>query len=63
VRLTLVIVILLVIALPVTLLVLSTGTNLKLDPPLTSVGMMTPVQVHIENPHGVRRLTAVIEQD
>jgi murein DD-endopeptidase MepM/ murein hydrolase activator NlpD len=63
VRLILVIVILLVIAVPVTLLVLSTGTNLKLDPPITSVGMVTPVQVHIENPHGIRRLTAVIEQD
>jgi hypothetical protein len=63
VRLTLVIVILLVIALPVTLLVLSTCTNLKLDPPITAVGTLTPVQLHIENPHGIRRLTAAIEQD
>jgi murein DD-endopeptidase MepM/ murein hydrolase activator NlpD len=63
VRLTLVIVILLVIALPVTLLLLSTGTNLKLDPPITAVGTLTPVQLHIENPHGIRRLTATIEQD
>ena len=62
-RLTLVIVILLVIALPVTLLVLSTGTNLKLDPPVAAVGTLTTVQVHIENPHGIRRLAAVIEQD
>ena len=62
-RLTLVIVILLVIALPVTLLLLSTGTNLKLDPPITAVGTLTPVQLHIENPHGIRRLTAAIEQD
>jgi murein DD-endopeptidase MepM/ murein hydrolase activator NlpD len=63
VRLTLVIVILLILALPVTLLMLSTGTNLKVDPPITAVGTVTPVQVHIENPHGIRRLTAIIEQD
>ncbi|MCU1275313.1 MAG: peptidase [Bryobacterales bacterium] len=62
-RLTLVIVILLVIALPVTLLLLSTGTDLKLDPLLTAVGTVTPVELHIENPHGIRRLTAAIEQD
>jgi hypothetical protein len=63
VRLTLVVVVLLAIAVPVTLLTISTGTSLKIDPPITAVGTMTPVQLRVENPHGIRRLNAVIEQD
>ena len=62
-RLLLVVVILLVIAAPVMLLLLSNGTVLQLDPPVPAVGTQTPVQVRIENPHGIRALAAVIEQD
>ena len=54
---------LLVIAVPVSLLMLSGGTALKIDPPVTAIGNVTPIQVRIENPHGVRRITGVIEQD
>ena len=50
------------IAVPAFLLMLSGGTALKIDPPVTAIGNMTPIQVHIENSHGVRRITGVIEQ-
>ena len=62
-RLTLVLSVLLVIALPVTLLVLSSGRTSSWIRPLQLIGRYTPVQVRIENPHGIRRITAVIEQD
>ncbi len=52
-----------VVAVLASLLLLSSGTTLKIDPPVTAIGVATPVQVRIENPHGIRRLTAVIEQD
>src|SRR5437016_10601538 len=42
---------------------LSNGTGLKLDPPVTAIGTLTPIQVQIENPHGVRHITAIIEQN
>jgi len=62
VRLPLIILVVLLIAVPVCLLMLSGGTVLKIDPPVTAIGDVTPIQVHIENSHGVRRLTGVIEQ-
>lgn len=58
-----VVIIVLVLAVPVSLLLLSSGTTLKIDPPVTVIGMATPVQVRVDNPHGIRRLTAIIEQD
>ena len=61
-RLLIVVLIVLVIAIPLSLLLLSGGTVLKLDPPVAAIGNQTPVQVRIENPHGVRRITGVIEQ-
>jgi murein DD-endopeptidase MepM/ murein hydrolase activator NlpD len=63
VRYLLIVVIVLVLAVPLALVLLSTGTTLKIDPPVTAIGAATPVQVQIENPHGIRRLTAIIEQD
>jgi murein DD-endopeptidase MepM/ murein hydrolase activator NlpD len=63
VRVLLVILIVLAIAAPVSLLMLSNGTTLKIDPPVTAIGALTPVQVRIENPHGIRRFTAIIEQN
>jgi murein DD-endopeptidase MepM/ murein hydrolase activator NlpD len=63
VRLLLVVVILLVIATPVSLFLMSNGTAIKLDPPVTALGDVTPIQVHIDNPHGVRRITGIIEQN
>jgi murein DD-endopeptidase MepM/ murein hydrolase activator NlpD len=46
-----------------TLLVLSGGTQLSINPPLASVGITTPVTVNLANPHGVRRVAAYLEQD
>jgi hypothetical protein len=63
VKILLVVVILLAIVAPVTLLMLSNGTALKLDPPVTAIGTLTPIQVRVDNPHGVRRITGTIEQN
>ena len=45
------------------LVVLSDGTKLDIRPPLKSVGVATPVTVHLANPHGVRHVAAYLEQD
>jgi hypothetical protein len=44
------------------LLVLSRSTQLSISPPVNSVGVTTPVTVHLTNPHGVRRVAAYLEQ-
>ena len=46
---------------PVVLLFLSNRTHISFDPPLRFVGADTPVHLRIENPHGVRRVTAWFE--
>jgi len=63
VKLLLIILAVVLMAVPASLLMLSGGTVLKLDPPVTAIGNVTPVQVRIENAHGVRRITGAIEQD
>jgi murein DD-endopeptidase MepM/ murein hydrolase activator NlpD len=63
VRYLLIIIIVVVLAVPLSLVLLSNGSSLKIDPPVTAIGGVTPVQVRIENPHGIRRLTGIIEQD
>jgi hypothetical protein len=45
------------------LVALSGTTRLSISPPVKSVGLTTPVTVHLTNPHGVRRVAAWIEQD
>ncbi len=62
-RLVAIVLIVVVIAVPGALLLLSGGTTLKIDPPVMAIGVATLVQVRIENPHGIRRLTASVEQD
>ncbi len=54
--------VILVILSPVALLVLSNRTQMAFDPPLRFVGAVTTVQVRVENPHGLRRVTAWFEQ-
>ncbi len=61
-KLLLVVLAVVLIAVPASLLMLSGGTVLKLDPPVTAIGNVTPIQVRIENSHGVRRITGAIEQ-
>jgi len=62
VRILIIAVVALLIAVPALLLMLSGGTALKIDPPVTAVGNVTPIQVRLENPHGVRRITVIMEQ-
>jgi murein DD-endopeptidase MepM/ murein hydrolase activator NlpD len=64
-KLIIAVVILLLVAasIPLTLVVLSNETELKVDPPVKVIGMKTPVHIHAVNGHGVRTLTVSIEQD
>jgi hypothetical protein len=41
----------------------SSNTALSVNPAVKFVGMTTPVTVHLTNPHGVRRVSAFLEQD
>jgi hypothetical protein len=45
------------------LLLLSATPKVDLDPALTSIGTATPVKVHIADPHGVRKVSAWVEQN
>ena len=45
------------------LFALSGHSDLSIDPPVTAVGLATPVTVKIVNPHGVRAVSAYVEQD
>ena len=58
-----IVLIVVLLAVPASLLILSGGTTLKIDPPVTAIGTATSVQVRVDNPHGIRRMTAIIEQD
>ncbi|NUN03708.1 MAG: M23 family metallopeptidase [Bryobacteraceae bacterium] len=52
-----------VVAGMILLFVLSSTTALRVDPPVRVVGTETPVRLQASNPHGIRRVTAWIEQD
>jgi hypothetical protein len=43
------------------LIVMSSNTGLSISPTVTFVGMTTPVTVHLTNPHGVRRVSAFLD--
>jgi len=45
------------------LLVLSASTALNVNPRIQSVGAATSVTVHLTNPHGVRQVSAYLEQN
>lgn len=60
-RVVLVLVVILIVACAV-LLGFSTTPALEL-PPLTALGTATPVSVHISDPHGVKHVSASIEQN
>lgn len=57
------IVVVLLLAAPVTLFFLSSGTQIQMNPPVQAIGEATPVHVKIVNPHGVRNVRAILEQD
>lgn len=53
-----------IIAVPTAgLLLLSSTPQLELDPKLTAIGTSTPIQLRITDPHGVRHITAWVEQN
>lgn len=54
---------LLIVGVPAALLLLSTGTNIGVDPPVKTIGFETPVHIHLVNPHGVRSVSVTLEQD
>ena len=45
------------------LLVLSDHTALSISPAVSTIGITTPVTAHLQNPHGVRRVRAWVEQN
>ncbi len=45
------------------LFLLSSPTVVQLNPPVRVIGRETPVRVQVSNPHGLRRLTASLEQN
>ncbi len=58
-----VILLVLIAAVPITMMVLSTDTVLTVDPPVKVIGIKTPIHIHAVNPHGVRALTVAVQQD
>ena len=55
-------VVLLAIVGTIVLFFVSSGSAVSIDPASKIVGLSTPVNVRIANPHGVRRISAAIEQ-
>ena len=52
------------IATPIgTLYLLSSHTKIEFAPPPKVIGGNTPITVHVANPHGLRRFTAILEQN
>lgn len=56
-------ILLVLIAIPLILFAMSTGTELRVEPAVTAIGQETPVRVLVTNPHDLRELKVVIEQN
>jgi murein DD-endopeptidase MepM/ murein hydrolase activator NlpD len=56
-------VLVLLAAVPLSLVVMSNETALTVDPPVPTIGLKTPVHIHAVNSHGVRVLTVSLQQD
>jgi hypothetical protein len=63
VKIAILVVVVLVALGAIALFVISGHTAVALTPPPASVGVSTPVTVHLSNPHGERRVTAYLEQN
>ena len=59
----LVLIFLLILAVPVLLFFLSTRPTVAIESPPSVVGVETPINLRIESPHGVRRISGVVEQN
>ncbi|HLK49937.1 MAG TPA: M23 family metallopeptidase [Bryobacteraceae bacterium] len=53
----------LILIVAIAMMVMSTGTALAIRPAVQTIGISTPVTVEVVNPHGVRRVTAYLEQN
>ncbi|HEX8984074.1 MAG TPA: M23 family metallopeptidase [Bryobacteraceae bacterium] len=56
-------IVVLVLAVPLALVLLSSDAAVALDRQIRVLGQDTPVVVHVTSPHGVRKVSAAIEQD
>lgn len=50
------------ICVPSVFMFLSTGTAMAVNPPVSVIGMETPVRIELRNAHGVRAVNVVLEQ-
>ena len=57
------VVVLVALAVPAALYLRSTGTNIGVNPEVKAIGFDTPVHLRLDNPHGVKSVTVVVEQD
>ena len=62
-RLLLVLLLIVLVGPPLLLLLLSTIPQVQLDPTLSALGTATPVKIRITDPHGVRHISAWVEQN
>ncbi len=53
----------LIVVATLSLLIMSDHTALSITPAVSTIGVTTPVTAHIQNPHGVRRVRAWVEQN
>lgn len=64
VKIASIVIIVVILVVPVAaLFLLSTTPQVDLDTSLSAIGAATPVKVHITDPHGVRQVTAWVEQN
>ncbi len=56
-------VLLVILAVPVILFFLSTQPTVAIESPPSVIGVNTPIKLRIESPHGLRRITGVLEQN
>ncbi len=51
------------LGLPLLLVLLSSGSSLRIEPAPNVLGADTPLVARVSNPHGIRRFTALVEQN
>lgn len=53
----------LLVGVPIVFMLLSTGTLITVNPPVTVVGIETSVRIELKNAHGIREVAVKLEQD
>ena len=62
-KILLLLVVLLLLVCPAVLFFVSSAPSVTVESPPSVVGVETPIKVRIDSPHGVRRVTATVEQN